>query len=107
MVERSAVNREVEGSSPSPGADQDDLTRAGGSRLVAFRAASSTRPAAAEAPSLESDHRAISRAREVNRSSPSNCLVARRMERGESSRLGTARPAPYHATRAAYSPMSP
>ena len=104
---RSAVNREVEGSSPSPGAEQDYLTRAGGSRLVAFRATSSTRPAAADAPSWESDHIAISPARPVNRSSLSSRLVAKRIARGESSRLGTDRPAPDQATRAAFSPMSP
>ena len=81
--------------------------RAGESRLVAFRAATSIRSAAVEAPSWVSDHAAISRARAANRCSPSNRIVASRIARRDSNRRGTDNPAPDQATRAAFSPMSP
>ena len=81
--------------------------RAGESRLVAFRAASRQvrRPPRRRRGPRTTRRRSSARPR--NSGSASSRRVASRTARRDSSRRGTDSPVPDHATRAAFSPMSP
>jgi hypothetical protein len=67
----------------------------------------SSAAAALAGPGRSRCSRAMARARSEKPASPRSRRSASRMPAGEDSRLGTDRPAPAHATRAAFSAMSP